>query len=177
MLAATSLHSATKYTIACDSMLWHKSLAVAQSQVGVRELTGKNDGESIDSYNASVGNPKGSPYCMAGQYWAFVQICKSVCILRTGHVRTFWNWAKRTGQRVQYTPQHGDFLCWGYATNASGHVERIREIGRAGWVITVAYNTSSGSTGSQREGGGVYNRQRNLIHPLGRMLVLGLVGI
>lgn len=177
MLAATSLHSATKVVISCDSALWYNSLAVAQSQVGVRERTGRNDGVAINKYNAAVGNPKGSPYCMAGQYWAFAQICTSICIMRTGHVRTFWNWAKRKGQRVHYTPRRGDFLCWGYATSASGHVERIREIGRAGWVKTVAFNTSSGAAGSQRDGGGVYNRSRNLTHPLGRMLVLGLVGI
>lgn len=150
---------------------------MAREQVGVREATGHNDGWQIEAYLRSVGLGKGNPYCMAGQYWCMAQVAVSPCIAKTGHVRTFWNWALRNGHKVHYKPHVGDFLTWGYSRNTSGHIERIERIGRKGWVRTVGFNTTSGISGNERDGGGVYFRQRNIMHPLGAILILGMVGL
>lgn len=151
-------------------------MQVAREQVGTRELTGHNDGPQVQAYLASVGLGKGNPYCMAGQYWCMAQVTTEPCILRTGHVRTFWQWALRNGSRGPYKPRVGDWICWGYTKTPSGHIERIESVQRKGWVRTVGFNTSNGTNGDQRDGGGVFYRLRNVVHPLGRMLTLGVIG-
>lgn len=45
----------------------------AKTQIGVRELTGNNDGNSVEAYLRSVGLKKGNPYCVAGLFWCFIQ--------------------------------------------------------------------------------------------------------
>lgn len=43
------------------------------SQVGVRELTGRNDGEDVEKYLKSVGLGIGFSWCGAYCYWVYVQ--------------------------------------------------------------------------------------------------------
>lgn len=80
------------------------------------------------------------------------------------------------GSITTYTPERFDLIIWNMQGTSSGHIERIVLTGKAGWVTTVGFNTSSGISGSQRDGGGVYYRKRNLNHVLGRMQIKGLVG-
>jgi hypothetical protein len=49
-------------------------LAIAQNQVGVRELTGNNDGKQIKEYLKSVGLKEGYPWCVAFVVWCHLQI-------------------------------------------------------------------------------------------------------
>lgn len=42
---------------------------LALSQVGVRELTGNNDGKQVERYLRSVGLKKGQPWCAAFMAW------------------------------------------------------------------------------------------------------------
>lgn len=168
-----------KHVINADTHEWYKSLSVATGEIGVRERTGNNDGERVAMYLASVGLVQGNPYCYAGQYWSFTQVTTKPSIKRTGLVRAFWNEAKKIGRSVPYHIEIGDFLCWGYLTSTSGHVERVSKIGRGGWVTTIAFNVSvPGLKGkSIRDGGGVAKKYRNVRHPLGRMVMMGAVGI
>jgi hypothetical protein len=48
-----------------------KVIAVAESLVGVTELTGKNDGPLVEAILASTGNKKGDPYCAAFNYYCY----------------------------------------------------------------------------------------------------------
>jgi hypothetical protein len=52
------------------TQLREKLVALEQSQVGVRELTGKNDGKEVEMYLRYVGRKKGDAYCAAGQSWS-----------------------------------------------------------------------------------------------------------
>ena len=49
-------------------------VAVAASQVGVREKTGKNDGPEVAKYLREVGLPEGYAYCAAGLTWCHNQL-------------------------------------------------------------------------------------------------------
>lgn len=51
-----------------------KLITLAQSQVGVKELTGNNDGKEVEMYLRSVGLKKGNPYCAAGVSWCHIQL-------------------------------------------------------------------------------------------------------
>ncbi|GAP68841.1 hypothetical protein BA6E_105115 [Bacteroidales bacterium 6E] len=51
-----------------------KLVAVAASQVGVKEKTGKNDGPEVAMYLREVGLPEGYAYCAAGLTWCHNQL-------------------------------------------------------------------------------------------------------
>jgi hypothetical protein len=175
-----------RVTISCDKATWEESLALVRQQVGVREATGRNDGPQVEAYLRSVGLGKGNPWCMALHYWAFAQVSSKPPIRRSGLVRAVWNDAvqrsRLEGARVWISSatldwtRDGDLIVWGFLTSTSGHIERQISRHSAGWVVTVAGNTSSGVAGSQRDGDGVYLRRRNTRHPLGRMVLMGAIG-
>jgi len=50
-----------------------KVIALATAQLGVRELTGNNDGKAIEGYLAYVYLKKGNPWCAAFVSWVFNQ--------------------------------------------------------------------------------------------------------
>lgn len=49
-------------------------IIVAKSQVGIRELTGHNDGKEILKYQQAVGLRKGDAYCVAAIAWCHDQV-------------------------------------------------------------------------------------------------------
>lgn len=175
--------SATKYLIPCKITLIKASRDSAIAQVGVREKTGKNDGFKVEQYLKSVGRFKGDAYCAAGQYWCFYSACldlkyplTEIPIYKTGSTVTMFNKAIRTGHKIIPVPSNNDLIFWRKPNEWKGHVERIIEVLKAGWIKTVGFNTSSGNNGSQDDGEGVYFRKRNVNHFLGRMVLRGFLG-
>lgn len=143
----------------------------------MRERTGRNDGDAVRAYLQSVGLGEGLPYCWAGQYWAFLQVTAAPPILRTGLCSAGWNDAVRRGRIVPYEADVGDLIVWRYVRSTFGHVERIDSVGTGGWVVTIAMNVvCPASSRHPHSGGGVCVRRRNIRHPLGRMLLRGLIG-
>ena len=182
-----------KYALPCKPELLRKSDSIAKKQVGVREKTGHNDGIQVEKYLASVGRYRGEAYCMAGQYWCFVEAIRKlkeedinnlfhwtnddIPIPKTGLANGAYNYAQQHGELVEYEPQVNDLIVWRNKGESSGHVERIIKVLENGWVMTVGFNTSNGKSGSQAEGNGVFIRYRNVYHPLSRILLIrGLVG-
>jgi hypothetical protein len=49
-------------------------IKIAESQVGIRELTGNNDGPQVEQYLKSVGLGKGYPWCVAFVIWCHKQL-------------------------------------------------------------------------------------------------------
>jgi hypothetical protein len=173
----------TKYLIPCKAKLIQASRDSAIAQVGVREKTGRNDGFKVEQYLKSVGRFKGDAYCAAGQYWCFYSSCLAlkspltdIPIFRSSSTVTMFNEAIRVGYKMTPTPFDNDLIFWRKPNEWKGHVERIIEVMKAGWVKTVGFNTSSGTEGSQDDGGGVYFRKRNVNHFLGRMVLRGFIG-
>lgn len=167
--------SLQRYELPCSNSVQELSLLYAKLQVGVREKTGRNDGKEVEAYLASVGLKKGNPYCQAGQYWCFERASKCFGdknpLPKTGATSVAWNYAAKEGTKTTIAPVKGDLIYWRKPNSWQGHVERIKEILKAGWVKTIGFNTSKG-----REGDGVYERKRNYKHFLGRLVVRGFVG-
>lgn len=176
-LSSLPISSAERFFIKCDSALVYLSLNIAKTQIGVKEKTGKNDGKEVESYLKSVGLTKGNPYCYAGQYWTFYKASyltnKKICIPKSGLANSIFNYAKKNGKKTNYKVRIGDFIVWKYSNSWSGHIERVDSVCKAGWVRTVAFNSS----GIKRDGDGVHSMIRNIAHPLGKMQIRGLVGL
>ncbi len=182
LISSLNAYSQTKYILPCGADLLEASLDSAMAQVGTVEKTGRNDGP-VEKYLSAVGLSKGAPYCAAGQYWCFFVGAKALAlslseipILRTGVANAIFNDAARKGSKVGYSAEKHDLIVWRRRGSYKGHVERILETGRAGWVKTVGFNTRSGNNAIRRKREGVFIRRRNIYHPIGRLSIRGLVG-
>lgn len=170
-------------TVPAKRYVIEKSRDVLFTQVGKKELTNKNDGEHIKLYMEAVKLPygKGYPYCAAGIYYCYYSVNKStkdVPILQSGGANAIFDYARKHGrirEDSQFVPYVDDLIVWIKKGTYSGHIERIVEVSDSQTVITVGFNTGSGDSGSQRDGGGVYKRVRYLNKPLGSMVVRGLI--
>lgn len=175
LLFANSIY-AHKYNMECNRALLIKSAEIALKQVGYREIT-ENCSPKIKQYLASVGLNCGFAYCAAGQYYCFSEAAEelnihksNIPISKTAVANRIYNEAKYIGEKVKYEAEKHDLIIWRRANSWSGHLERIIEVGQAGWVRTVAFNVKEGNTE------GVFIKKRNIFHPLGRMTIRGLIG-
>ncbi len=172
--------SQSRYILNCDTALLSKSKEIALLQIGVKEKTNKNDGIEVENYLKSVGLPKGYPYCKAGQYYCYAEANKIVKTInpipKSALANKIYDIAQKKNRKCRYIANEHDFIVWRTPKAVTGHIERVIEVNKGGWVKTVAFNTTSGNYGNQRDGGGVYQRKRNILHPLGRMAIRGLVG-
>jgi len=184
-----------RYTIRIDSSLLEVSLKVLLSQVGKYEKGGDNIIEGL-KYGKSVGIGYPIPYCAAGQYWCFdtarfqlkyskdsiplypSPLASQLFIYTTDPKRAVGFHKARTIKPIKTKPipEVNDLIVWKFSDKPFGHIERVISVGKGGWVTTVGFNTSSGNSGDQRNGGGVWIRKRNVLSPLGRMRSFGLLG-
>jgi hypothetical protein len=171
-----------KYLLKCRRDVLEASLDIALKQKGIKEKTGHNDGIEVEGYLASVGLPKGNQYCVAGQYWCFNEAIKTLGLEKTDNplpktalAKGLLNYAKQHGEAIDAPPQIHDLIIWLQPDGVHGHCERIvRKLSAYAWQ-TIAFNTSNGQTGNQREGDGVFLRVRNLEQNLGTMIVKCLI--
>lgn len=138
-----------------------KHVQWAQTQVGLIEEPG-NTGPHVATYLAAVGLPEGYPYCAA-----FVSKGLDVGDVSYPHTRS----ALATDFIVEYsihtkyirrgiiTPESGWLLVFRKGDTRFGHIAIIERI-RQKVLITIEANTSSDDSGSQRDGEGVYRKQR-----------------
>ncbi len=185
LLSLNTLNSSIyRYVIDIDSSLLVISHHIAKSQVGVVEKTNKNDGE-VDKYLKVVGlGGKREPYCAAGLSWSFLEGSffigkdrKYIPFPMTAGSQIVYNHAKKIGKIDKTnTTQRYDLFVWRQKNSTKGHIGMVDSVLTKGWVKTIEFNTSEGNTGSQRDGGGVWLRKRNLIQPMGMLLVRGRVG-
>jgi len=180
VLLSCPLFSQQKYILECREDLLMTSREILIQQIGIEEQ-GRNDGEMIRRYLASVGLKQGIPYCAAGQYWCFYEACRLLNISksfiplpRTGLANGFFTYAQKKGHRSRFFPKIDDLLIWRKPKSIHGHVERIISVDSGGWVTTVGFNTRKKINGEKVEG--VFTQRRNIYHPLRRMYVRGLVG-
>lgn len=138
----------------------------------VREV-GNNGGYWVKLFLARVGLGAGYAWCAAFQ---------SELLFRAGWLKyksaavLGWrDWGTRAGVLV-YTPQRGDLAFWVRGSGKSqkrhieivigteGHPTALHASGKvpAGYVLTIGGNTSSGSSGSQEDGDGVFRRLRRV---------------
>ncbi|TCC94602.1 peptidoglycan-binding protein [Pedobacter frigiditerrae] len=127
-------------------------LAIAQSQLGVHEATGNNDGIQVEKYLRYTGNKKGEPWCASFVSWVYGQ---------AGYVqpKTAWSPGLFPLARQTLKPQPADVF--GIYFAALGRIAHcgLVEKKQGNWLYTIEGNTNV--VGS-REGDGVYRKLRHL---------------
>lgn len=140
-----------------------KLLAAARSQLGVVESpAGSNSGPRVRMYQSSTTVAgTGWPWCQAFVHW---------CSLKAGvklgykgaYVPHFEHWAKQNGRWISDVSKArpGDAVVFGFGSRLAVHVGLLEKALSPHTIISIEGNTSSGATGSQNNGGGVYRRSR-----------------
>lgn len=152
---------------------------IAKREVGLRELTGKNDGKRIDEYRASVSpslnlpRPR-LPYCGCFVYWCFRQAGMKPPVQNPARAA---NWFIVKSRLIKI-PRHGNTrraealikkgCVAGYKfqtrQNRISHVEFIEQWGDDDddTIIIIAGNTGSEGALDRvvREGDGVHRKKR-----------------
>ena len=167
-----------KYVLPCKEYLFYLRMDSLETQIGTKEATGRNDGE-VYKYQKPFGL-KNQPYCKMLQDWAFwvnLEVKEDAPYKFNPLAISLYGYAKKNGTKAIYYGNYGDLLIWNNAGQITGHIECIDSVMLRGNVRTIAGNTSNGKTGNQREGNGIYQRERNIKHPLSRILLMkGIVG-
>lgn len=133
--------------------------AIYTKEVGVRELTGNNDGIAVERYLRCVGLNKGNPWCAAFVVWCHIQA--GINIPHSGYCPNLFTpkylvWV-RTSKKLQGHPLAGDiFGIWFANRRRIAHTGFVDEWGEK-YVITVEGNTNDAGS---REGDGVYRKRR-----------------
>lgn len=125
-------------------------ISIAQSQIGVREATGHNDGRQVEAYLRYTGLKKGNPWCAAFVSWVFGQ---------AGYRQPVTAWSPAlfpAGRRTTdikpatlfgvYFPALKRIAHCGLVAQKDGH-----------WFISIEGNTN---VDGSREGDGVYRKRR-----------------
>jgi len=134
------------------------------SQIGIRELTGKNDGKEILKYQKATGNKKGDPYCASFVKWCFDQCGIKTTI--TAFSPSAFNRKNIVYYKHKFTkePKEGDVFClWVMSKGRIGHTGFFRKKVNSRMYYTTEGNTSEGSSfgPSDYEGQGVYRKIRS----------------
>lgn len=125
---------------------------LAAEEVGVRELTGENDGKKVESYLSIVGLHRGDPYCAAFVSWVFS---------KEGYERPRSGWSPDLfpANKVTKSALPGNVIGIYFANlKRIAHVGIIEKIAHH-WCLTIEANTN---VNGSREGEGVYRRRRHL---------------
>lgn len=139
--------------------------ATMNSQVGVKELTGNNDGRQVEAYLKTVGLGKGYSYCAAFVKWVFLQ-----CGFKTNI--NAWSPTAHNSKNVVYEkghflkePKTGDvFTIYSLSKKRIVHTGFYYEFYNSKVYLTVEGNTSpTGAVGSRADidGHGVYKKLRS----------------
>lgn len=135
------------------------------SQVGVKELTGNNDGKEIAKYLKTVGLSEGYAYCAAFVKWVFLQ-----CNIKTPI--TAWSPTAYNSKTIVYKdgrfydePKIGDvFVIYSLSKKRIVHTGFYYSFYNSKVFMTCEGNTSpSGAVGSKSDidGHGVYKKLRS----------------
>nr|WP_315419991.1 peptidoglycan-binding protein [uncultured Pedobacter sp.] len=129
-----------------------KLLCIAKNEVGVRELSGHNDGPRVAAYLRYTGVEQGSPWCAAFVSWVFNQ---------AGYAAPRTPWSPALFPLNKRTEQIRPAVIFGIYFS---HLKRIAHCGfverqEGGWLITIEGNTN---VEGSREGDGVYRKRRSV---------------
>ena len=139
-------------------------LAVAVKEIGTVEQSGNRQ-----KYGKAYGMD-GVYWCMQFVWWCFQQADKTLFMDggKTASCGELMRWAQAHGQWVTTGYRPGDVLIYdfpgtAYKTDHCG----ICESASGHYVTAIEGNTSSGISGSQANGDGVYRKRRTKAHIVG----------
>jgi hypothetical protein len=133
---------------------------IYRAEIGVRELSGKNDGKRVEEYLAVTNLGKGHAWCSSFISWSFAQVGFE-------EPNTPWSpalfpkerviWEKGKPNTSYLKPATADiFGIWFPRLGRIAHAGFVDEWGRS-FIITVEGNTNEAGSA---EGDGVYRRRR-----------------
>ena len=141
----------------------------------VRELHNDNRGPEIDTWLKYLGLPMGQPYCAAFYIWNYHE--QGHNLPRIGRCSLLWKACQSNGLRYRTFDAEdvsmgiekimpADGIIWRHGRdtlpNFNGHASiALAQTGRTSFRDRSG-NTQPGNTGNQREGGGVFDRNRRL---------------
>lgn len=130
------------------------------SQVGIRELSGNNDGKEVEMYLKSAGLGKGYPWCASFVYWTFTQCGDTLDIRYPAWVPSYFPENKLIYVRGEFSkrsPLEGDLIgIWFNSKNRLAHIG-FYDGENGDFILTVEGNTNEAGS---REGDGVYRKRR-----------------
>lgn len=152
--------------------LMSDSLAVAMSQVGVREEPiNSNSGYEVDAYLKTVNMPPGNAWCAAFICWCIKTAggVPKIDYPHTAWTPAIWQWAATMNSGIDPSdvssgshpvPAGALFLLFGKV----GDTERVKHVGFVDYIDGQLVHTVEGNTNKagSREGGGVYKLQRQI---------------
>lgn len=143
-----------------------KVARVYTSQIGVRELTGRNDGVQVEAYLAVTGFKKGNAWCAAFVAWTLEQTASDLNVL-IKHPKSAWSPSWFPTLKTIYIKGALKNQLPGKADVFGIYYTKVSRIGHVGFIdkwpanedftITVEGNTNSAGS---REGDGVYRKRR-----------------
>lgn len=144
-------------------------LKIAAGEIGYNRWNDPNPGTKYGRWYAELTKSpyfgqSGVPYCAMFVAWCLAQAGQSCSGMPTAAVVTAYNGAKNAGlvRANKQDAQPGDLVCfnWGDGGSAYDHIGFV-EKNCGTYIQTIEGNTTSGMSGSQGNGGGVYRRTRN----------------
>ncbi len=124
----------------------------------VREI-GTNRGFWVERFLAAAGLGPGYPWCAAALTWSCDQLEIDRPPKGAAAVRNWVTWSIATGRHLLTPrPERGDIVYW-LNPDGTGHIGIVSRV-EGSKVYTIEGNTSSGNQGSQRDGDGLYRRER-----------------
>jgi LysM repeat protein len=139
-----------------------------QSQIGIIERTGNNDGVEVEAYLASAGLGRGNPWCASFVNWTYMQCGYDFNLDAPGWVPSWFPNSKLIYTRAginKAPPQPGDLIgIWYESKGRLAHIG-FYEDQSGDWIISIEGNTNEGGS---REGDGVYRkiRMKRTIHSI-----------
>ncbi len=133
-------------------------LGAARPQLGVVERPANSN---RTKFGATYGMD-GYAWCAMFVWWVFREAGTLNLIPKTAYTPTFADWF-RARKQWGTVPRIGAVVFFdfpGDGVNRISHVGIVEAINPDGSIITIEGNTSPGSSGSQRDGGGVFRRTR-----------------
>lgn len=175
LLFSMCLMAQTKYVIPADIKTLEESRAFLKEYTK-NKVTEESAPKLIREMLYSVGViDKNAHWCAALQYYAFRITGRKSPIKRTGLANGIYDDAEKRGEKSSYRPEVDDLIVWKFPNKRTGHIGRIVQVLKAGWVFTIEGNTTSNNK-NVRTGGGVFEKRRNIYHPIAKMQVRGLIG-
>jgi hypothetical protein len=139
----------------------------AQACVGIKEKSGRNDGEMVELIQETVGGASGEPWCMAlimsCLAYAEVKCGVKSPLMATEHCQTLWQKTPKS-QRVKLAPLAGAIAIWGDVGKSSGHTEIVLSADAKSFQA-IGGNTSGTTKPGQavnRDGNGVFYTVRSM---------------
>ena len=140
-------------------------IKTAESQVGVVEKTGNNDGVQVEAYLKTVGLGKGYSYCAAFVKWVFLQCGYKTNINAWSPTAHNKNNVVFENGRFQKEPKPLDvFTIYSLSKKRIVHTGFYRSYYNSKLFLTIEGNTSpTGAVGSKQDvdGHGVYKKLRS----------------